>query len=90
MARTRRRHRAKLSSHRPAASQRSGRNEKFRRLNVFGNRQTALFIAILVIGYILIAQPKVEITLPPLAQYGLAASLSGAVVGGYQARRGRR
>ncbi|MFH8894506.1 MULTISPECIES: hypothetical protein [unclassified Streptomyces] len=90
MASTPRRRRVKQLSNRLARSQRNRRNETFRYLNQFGKHGVTAFLAIAVIGYLLIFKPDVQITVAPGAPFAFAGMLVGVALRVYQVRRRRR
>lgn len=90
MARTRRRRRAKPSIGRSAGSKRIRRHETFRSMNWIGNGAAPAFLAIPVLGLILINQTTLQVTVPAGALCSVAAAMTGAFAGAQQVLRRRR
>ncbi|WCD91199.1 hypothetical protein KPP03845_200160 (plasmid) [Streptomyces xanthophaeus] len=87
MTRPRRRRRTNPSTGRPTRSQRIGRNETFRSMNRIGKGATAAFLAMPVLGLILISQSTVQVTLPASALYAALAGLTSIVLGTQRSRK---
>jgi hypothetical protein len=81
---------AKQPSGRFAHDKRNGRNEKFRYVNRFGKPAAVAFIASLFLGYVLIFQPPVQVTVSQEAVYALGVALSGTAFRTFRIRRHRR
>ncbi|WP_217236261.1 hypothetical protein [Streptomyces sp. AC555_RSS877] len=86
---TPRRRRAKQPSGRFARDKRNGRNENFRYVNRFGKRAAAAFIGVLFIGYVLIFEPPIHVTVSQEAVYALGGLMSGAAFRALHHRRHR-
>ncbi|MFI9297549.1 hypothetical protein [Streptomyces gardneri] len=85
-----RRRRAKPPSGRFASSERTGRNKTFRYANRFGKHAILAFLGVLFVGYLLIFDGSVQITVPKETGYAFAAALPGALVYLRRNRRYRR
>ncbi|MCX4632767.1 hypothetical protein [Streptomyces sp. NBC_01443] len=59
-------------------------------MNWIGKGATSAFLAIPVLGLILINQTSVQVTVPAGALYSVAAAMTGAFAGVHQARKRRR
>ncbi|MGW0121714.1 hypothetical protein [Streptomyces sp. NPDC003327] len=59
-------------------------------MNRFGKHALFAFLALPVIGYVLIHAPQIQVTVSPGAAYAFSGALSSAAVGMYGMRRHRR
>ncbi|MFE0778104.1 hypothetical protein [Streptomyces sp. NPDC058861] len=87
---TPRRRKAKRLSGRSASSERRVPNKTFRFMNRFGKRAQFLFLGALVLGWMLISPPPIQVTISDQTVYAFGGVLSGAAVGASRMRRRQR